>query len=115
MPATASMAAPAGTSWPSTATIPQARLRCECHHQYRGSGARPRPQVNAATLDGDLHAIAGALIANDAGEVAVTSGDLNGHQFLIVDVNGNAQYDGGSDYLIDITGHTGTITAGNFL
>jgi hypothetical protein len=72
--------------------------------------------VSAATLDSDLHAItSGALVADHAWEVDVTSGDLSGHQFLIVDVNGNAQYDGGSDYLVDITGHTGTITAGNFI
>ena len=72
--------------------------------------------VSAATLDSDLHGItSGALGAGHAWEVDVTSGDLSGHQFLIVDVNGNAQYDGGSDYLIDITGHTGTITASNFL
>ncbi len=73
-------------------------------------------KVDATSLDSDLHAItSGALVANDAWEVDVTSGDLSGHQFLIVDVDGNAQYDGGSDYLIDITGHTGTITAGNFI
>jgi len=72
--------------------------------------------ADAASLDSDLHAItSGALAANHAWEVDVTSGDLSGHQFLIVDVNGNAQYDGGSDFLIDITGHTGTISAGNFL
>jgi hypothetical protein len=72
--------------------------------------------VDAASLDGDLHAITSvALTANDAWEVDVTSGDLSGHQFLIVDVNGNAQYDGGSDFLIDITGHAGTIAAANFI
>lgn len=73
-------------------------------------------KVDATSLDSDLQAVtSGALAANDAWEVDVTSGDLSGHQFLIVDVNGNAQYDSGSDYLIDITGHTGTITAGNFI
>jgi Ca2+-binding RTX toxin-like protein len=72
--------------------------------------------VSATTLDGDLHAITSpALVADHAWEVDVTSGDLSGHQFLIVDVNGNAQYDGGSDYLVDITGHTGTITASSFI
>ena len=72
--------------------------------------------VNTATLDADLQGITGgALVAGDAWEVDVTSGDLAGHQFLLVDANGNAQYDGGSDYLIDITGHAGTLSAANFI
>ena len=72
--------------------------------------------VNAATLDTDLGNISDpGLAANDAWVVNVTGGDLSGHQFLIVDANGDAHYSGGSDYLIDISGYTGTLDAGNFV
>jgi hypothetical protein len=50
-----------------------------------------------------------------ATEITVTGGTLDGHIFLIVDGDGNATYDAGSDYVIDITGHTGTIAAADFI
>jgi hypothetical protein len=45
----------------------------------------------------------------------VTGGTLAGHIILIVDGDGSAQYNAGSDYVIDITGHTGTLTTGDFI
>jgi Ca2+-binding RTX toxin-like protein len=47
--------------------------------------------------------------------LTVTGGTLNGHIFLVVDGDGNATYDAGSDYVFDITGHTGTIATGDFI
>ena len=42
------------------------------------------------------------------------SGTLSGHTFLVVDVNGTAGYQSGSDYVIDVTGYTGTISTASF-
>ena len=49
-----------------------------------------------------------------ATELTVTGGTLAGHIFLVVDGDGNATYDAGNDYVIDVTGHTGTIAPGDF-
>ena len=54
------------------------------------------------------------LHAHHAWVVLATGGDLSGHSFVVVDVNGDAHYTGGTDYVIDITGYTGTISATNF-
>jgi hypothetical protein len=48
----------------------------------------------------------------DAGS---NGGTLDGHVFLIVDANGDAVYEGGTDYVFDITGYAGTIGTGNFI
>ena len=72
--------------------------------------------VDSASFDADLHAVTdGALEADHAWVVDVTGGDLSGHQFLIVDIDGNARYDAGHDYVIDVTGYTGTFVAGDFV
>ena len=43
-------------------------------------------------------------------------GTLDGHLFLIVDADGNHAYTpGGTDYVIDVTGYTGTLTVSNFI
>lgn len=72
--------------------------------------------VNAASFDSDLNSAGDdALPGHQAWIVHANGGNLIGHDFLVVDVNGNAQYNAGTDYVIDITGHTGTVTAGDFI
>ena len=74
--------------------------------------------VSVASFDQDLLAAGGGddnLHPFYARIVHASGGDLIGHDFLVVDANGNAQYDAGTDYVIDITGHTGTVTAGDFI
>ena len=44
-----------------------------------------------------------------------SGGDLIGHDFLIVDTNSNNVYNCGTDYVIDITGYTGTLDSGDFI
>jgi Ca2+-binding RTX toxin-like protein len=72
------------------------------------------------TLDGDLHTILDTLISGGApahfGYVLNFAGtDFHGQSFLIVDSNGNAQYDSGTDLVVEITGHSGTITQDDFI
>ena len=71
-----------------------------------------------ANFDADLAAAIGAgqLGANDAVLFTVDSSStgLAGHTFLIVDMNGAAGYQAGADLVIDVTGYTGTLTAGEF-
>lgn len=50
------------------------------------------------------------LHAHDAVLFTPTSGNLSGHTILIVDANGMAGYQAGADYVIDVTGMTGTLS-----
>jgi Ca2+-binding RTX toxin-like protein len=79
-------------------------------------------QVYSASgaLDGGTHfnselAALNLMHAGGATELTVTGGTLAGHVFLVVDGDGNARYDAGHDYVIDVTGHTGTLTTGDFI
>ena len=71
--------------------------------------------VDLANFDVDMGNVTGdLLLANRAVVVTVTSGTLNAHAFLVFDANNSGAYDS-SDYVMDITGHTGTLTTGNFV
>ncbi|MBV9992843.1 MAG: calcium-binding protein [Alphaproteobacteria bacterium] len=76
---------------------------------FAASGA-----VSAASFDGDVAALAAMHVAG-ATVITVTGGDLNGHTLLMIDGDGNATYDAGTDYIFDITNYTGTITTGDFI
>ena len=71
-----------------------------------------------ANFDTDLAAVvnAGHLGIGDAVlfTVSASSTGLAGHTFLVVDMNGVAGYQANGDLVIDVTGHTGTLTAGEF-
>jgi hypothetical protein len=69
--------------------------------------------VSAASLDADLHGAAGGD-ANGAWVVQTSGGDLSGHVYLCVDLDGDAAYTAGDDIVIDITGYTGTLDTGAF-
>lgn len=47
--------------------------------------------------------------------ISASDGDLIGHTFLVVDGDGNTNYNPGVDYVMDITGFTGTFTTGDFI
>ncbi len=59
----------------------------------------------------------GQLAAGHAVLFTPTSGDDAGHTFLIVDVNGDAGYQGGEDFVIDLHAakHIGDIAIGDFI
>lgn len=61
--------------------------------------------LHAGSIDSDLSAALGAaqLHSHDALLFTASSGDLSGHQFLIVDANGMAGYQGGADYVIALS------------
>jgi len=65
----------------------------------------------AAAVDGSH------LAAHDAVLFTADSGNLAGHTFLVVDVNGVAGYQTGQDFVIDVTGssHLTSLSAGNFI
>ncbi|HWA91745.1 MAG TPA: calcium-binding protein [Rhizomicrobium sp.] len=69
---------------------------------------------SGANFDSQLAAL-NAMHIGGATEITVTGGTLAGHIILIVDGDGNAQYNAGSDYVFDITGHTGTLATGDFI
>ena len=73
--------------------------------------------VALGSLDADL---ASAFASNGGGAASgyvfdFTGADFNGHSYLVVDSNGNGAYDGGVDLVIEITGHVGTISSGDFI
>lgn len=77
---------------------------------YSASGALDR----GTSFNSELAGL-GIMHVGGATELTVTGGTLAGHVFLVVDGDGNAQYNAGQDYVIDITGHTGTLTTGDFI
>jgi hypothetical protein len=73
--------------------------------------------LSNASFDTDLaNAVgAGQLAGHDAVLFTASAGDLSGHTFLVVDLNGTAGYQSGADLVIDVTGYTGTLTTGDFV
>jgi hypothetical protein len=73
--------------------------------------------LDNANFDSDLASDIGAaqLHAGDAVLFEPDSGDLAVHQFLIVDGNGVAGYQAGSDLVIDITNGNLALTTANFI
>jgi hypothetical protein len=72
--------------------------------------------ISNATFDGDLGTvIADSLAAGRAMVVTVTGGDLIGHSILVIDGNGDVSYTANFDYVIDITGFTGTLDTTDFI
>jgi hypothetical protein len=73
--------------------------------------------INGAALtdsnfDADLKADIGSqLHANSAVLLHISGGEFAGDSFLVVDGNGQAGYQAGSDYVVELTNINGTITA----
>jgi Ca2+-binding RTX toxin-like protein len=74
---------------------------------------------SGANFDTDLAGIINAahLGAHDAVLFTASKGDLHGHTFLVVDLNGVAGYQAGQDLVIDVTGgtHLSSLSTGNFI
>ncbi|HEX3810007.1 MAG TPA: hypothetical protein VHW02_09950 [Rhizomicrobium sp.] len=72
--------------------------------------------INSANFDADLAAaISGHLNANGVCEVIAGGGDENGHAYLVLDINGDASYTNGQDYVFEIdNSDTGAITSSFF-
>ena len=73
--------------------------------------------LSTATFTSDLAAAVNAsnLAANHAVLFTADSGTLSGHTFLIVADGGGAGYQSAYDYVIDVTGYTGTLTTADFI
>ena len=72
--------------------------------------------IDAASFDTDLFAVTvGQLHEQSALVVTVSGGDMTGHTLLVVDGNGDNAYEAGQDYVFDLTGYPGPITAGDFI
>lgn len=71
--------------------------------------------ISTATFDSDIGAACGGdSLAGYGGILIAASGDFAGHTFLVVDTNGDAAYTAGTDYVFDVTGYSGSLTAGTF-
>ncbi len=73
--------------------------------------------LNSGTFDAGLASAIGAgqLLSAHAVLFTPDAGNLSGHEFLVVDANGVAGYQAGQDYVIEVTGLSGALTAGNFV
>jgi len=72
--------------------------------------------INSGTFDTDLGAaINDALAGGNAALITASGGNLASEVFLVVDVDGNHQYDMGTDFVIDVKNYTGTISSSNFI
>ena len=67
--------------------------------------------LSVATFNVDLAAAIGAteLGINNAVLFTASAGDLSGRTFLVIDDNATAGYQGNADYVIEVTGFTGTL------
>jgi Ca2+-binding RTX toxin-like protein len=70
-----------------------------------------------ATFDVDLAALVGPDQLEVAHFVLVTAdtGDLAGHTFLVIDANGEAGYQAGEDYVIELSAAKGGLSTWNFI
>ncbi|HEY2033466.1 MAG TPA: M10 family metallopeptidase C-terminal domain-containing protein, partial [Rhizomicrobium sp.] len=72
--------------------------------------------LSSASFNSDLAAaLSGKLHAHHAILFTPNSGSLSGQHFLIVDVNGNAQYDPNTDFVFHLTSLHGTLSTGDFI
>ncbi len=62
-------------------------------------------EADHATFNTDMAFDASTLGSHGGLIVEIGKGDLNGHAFLVIDVNGVAGYQAGADVVIDITGY----------
>ena len=58
--------------------------------------------LSNATFDSQLSSAFAGLTAHQAGMFTATGGDMNGRTFLVIDADGNAGYQAGSDYVMEI-------------
>jgi hypothetical protein len=73
------------------------------------------PVDSGANFDSELANVAGFLQPTHALVLTVTDGTLSGHTFVIIDGDSTThQYTPGVDYVVDVTGYTGTFTATDF-
>ena len=72
--------------------------------------------INIEHFNTSLEHIVGAarLGAGDAVLLQVSGGEIDGQTFLIIDHNGVAGYQANQDYVINVTGYTGTLTTASF-
>jgi Ca2+-binding RTX toxin-like protein len=71
--------------------------------------------LSAGSFNNDVkNAVNGHLLANDAILFHATAGGLAGHTILVVDANGSAGYQAGADFVIDVTGYSGTFDITDF-
>jgi hypothetical protein len=72
--------------------------------------------LSTASFVTDLTAdLAGHLASHHAVLFTADAGSLSGHTFLVVDANGTAGYQNTGDYVIDVTGHSGTLALSSFI
>jgi hypothetical protein len=70
----------------------------------------------SVTSGANLQTVVGAnLLAHHAIIADVTGGALAGQKLLVIDANGTGGYQAGADYVINVTGLTGTLAVSNFL
>jgi Ca2+-binding RTX toxin-like protein len=72
--------------------------------------------LSTGSFDTDLAAaVSGHLNPHTAMLVTANAGSLSGQTFLIVDINGAAGYQTGSDLVFHLTSQTGTLATGDFI
>jgi Tol biopolymer transport system component len=67
-----------------------------------GFAAPASGNLSNASFDSDLSTAFAGLTGHQAGIFTATGGDMSGRTFLVIDADGNAGYQAGSDYLIEI-------------
>ena len=94
-----------GTAYDTVVNFDALEDHFDISQKVTGIDATVRGQLSAATLDGDLKALLGTdeLGAKHAVVVKGDSGDLAKELFLVVDMNGTAGYQAGSDLVVNLS------------
>jgi Ca2+-binding RTX toxin-like protein len=72
--------------------------------------------TSAQIFDNNIASAVNATFgAGEAILLTANAGTLNGHKFLIIDLNGTAGYQAGGDLVIDVTASTGTLGISDFV
>jgi hypothetical protein len=71
---------------------------------------------SGGTFDSELQtALTGHLGAHHAILFTPNAGTLSGQTFMVVDANGNAAYDAGTDFVFHLVGQTGTLATSDII
>src|SRR5262249_32252476 len=72
--------------------------------------------VASGSFAADIETLcSGVLEASHAIQITATSGTLAGHIYLVVDANDLDGFQKGVDYVMDVTGISGTVTGADFV
>jgi Tol biopolymer transport system component len=92
----------AGTAFDKIVGFDDSADKIDLPFAVTGFASPASGSLNNASFSSDLTTAFAGLTTHQAGVFTATGGDMNGRTFLVVDADGTAGYQAGSDYVIEI-------------